>query len=57
MSPVFYQNIQYISHVNHLGEIESMYDETYDNLRPAISLTSSVTASGTGTSEDPYVVK
>ena len=26
-------------------------------LRPAISLTSSVTASGTGTSEDPYIVK
>ena len=26
-------------------------------LRPAISLTSSVTASGTGTSEDPYIIK
>ena len=57
MSPYDSGVSTYIWHVNHLGQLETWMGTTEDCLRPAISLTSSVTASGTGTSEDPYIVK
>ena len=56
MSPSDYHDITYIWHVNHIGQIETFVGITDDCLRPAISLASFVTASGTGTSEDPYII-
>ena len=58
MSPAgFYSSVAYVWRVVNAGRVFIGNVDGYDGLRPVINLNTGLLATGTGTSDDPYVVQ
>ena len=56
MSPAIYNGISYVGIINKNGKLDATQVNDNINVKPVINLDSSISVSGNGTINNPYVI-